>query len=77
MYCLPNNDGLWKFETWWRCNILILKLHIDMHFVCDGKKMSANSWAPFDCLYCKMQGASVKVQHPSAAVAIGGLGLTH
>ena len=75
MYGLP--DDLWKTDTCWRCNVLILKLLIDMHFVGDEKIMSTNSWAPYDCLYCKMQGATVKVQHPSAAVAIGGLGLTH
>jgi hypothetical protein len=76
MYDLPNDD-LWKTVTCWRCNVLILKLHIDMHFVVDVKIMSVNSWAPYDCLYCKTQGASVMAQHPSAAFAIGGLGLTH
>jgi hypothetical protein len=33
MYGLPDDD-LWKVETCLRCNVLIIKLHIDIvHFV--------------------------------------------
>ena len=30
MYGLPDDDDLWKIETCWRYNVLIVKLHIDI-----------------------------------------------
>ena len=71
MHGLPDDDDdVWKIDTCWRCNVLTLKLHIDVHFVGDDKIMSTNSWAPYDCVYCKTHGASVEAQHQSVAVAI-------
>jgi hypothetical protein len=29
MYGAPDDD-LWKIETWWICNVLIIKSHIDI-----------------------------------------------
>jgi hypothetical protein len=47
MFCLPDGD-LWKIETCWRRNILIIKLHIDIvHLVSYNNiiyKMYLDTW---------------------------------